>query len=57
MVSYRDLKLKKERQDEIRRLDHQVAELRQRVRDLVALIRANAGTQEWAREVVDERRD
>lgn len=56
-MSYRDLKLKKERQDEIRRLDHQVAELRQRVRDLVALIRANAGTQEWAREVVDERRD
>lgn len=57
MVSYRDLKLKKERQDEIRRLDHQVEELRQRVRDLVALIRANAKTQEWAREVVDERRD
>lgn len=57
MVSYQQMKLKKERQDEIRRLARQVEDLEKSFRLLVALVQANAGSEPWAQEVLHERRD
>jgi len=53
-MSYREMKLRKERQDEIRRLDAEVARLRDRIRDLETAIMMHASRSAWAMSLLEQ---
>jgi len=53
-MSYRDMKLRKERQDEIRKLDAEIARLRDRIRDLETAIMMHASRDAWAMSLLQQ---